>query len=203
MDEKPIQILLVEDEKTHVQLIQRAFESRGGAVSLTVARTLQEARAHLAQSPPDLMIVDLVLPDGKGTELLPLDKEECRLPIVLMTCRGSEQVAVDAIKAGALDYVVKSEATLSDMPRIAERALRQWEQITERKWAEEALQKAHQQLDGRVRERTSQLSLANHTLRQEIAERERIDQELRETLEYLSGFFSASKDAIAYSDIKA
>ena len=137
MDEKTVNIQLVEDEKAHVRLIQRAFDSRAGPVSLTVAGTLQEARARLAESPPDLLIADLVLPDGKGTDFLPADEEECSLPIVLMTCRGTEQVAVEAIKAGALDYVVKSEATLRDMPHIAERALHQWKQIIERKWSEE------------------------------------------------------------------
>lgn len=144
MDDKAVNILLVEDEKPHVKLIQRAFESRAGEVSLTMASTLREARAHLAESAPDLLIVDLVLPDGKGTDLLSADKEECRFPIVLMTCRGTEQVAVEAMKAGVLDYVVKSEATFSDMPRIAERALRQWKQITEHKPAEEVLRESEE-----------------------------------------------------------
>jgi PAS domain S-box-containing protein len=137
MDEKTVNILLVEDEKGHARLIQRAFESRADQVSLTVASTLQEARARLERSPPDLMIVDLVLPDGKGTHLFPVDNEECRFPIVLMTSFGTEQVAVEAMRDGALDYVVKSDASLRDMPRVAERALRQWEQVTKRKRAEE------------------------------------------------------------------
>ena len=146
MDEKPINILLVEDEKTHVRLIQRAFESRAGEVRLTVAGTLQEGRALLAQSLPDLVIADLFLPDGKGTELLPADKVECRFPIVLMTSHGSEQMAVEAMKAGALGYVVKSDATLSDMARTAEQALRQWKQVTQRKRAEENLRRSESEL---------------------------------------------------------
>ena len=49
---------------------------------------------------------------------------------------------MEAIKAGALDYIVKSATTLADMPRVAERALREWAHITERKRAEEALRKS-------------------------------------------------------------
>ena len=48
---------------------------------------------------------------------------ELQNPVVIMTSYGDEHVAVEAMKAGALDYVVKSEATLADMPYIAERAL--------------------------------------------------------------------------------
>jgi len=144
MSEKPINILLLEDEEAHVKLIQRAFESHAGRFSLTVASTVQEARAYLAGSVAELLITDLVLPDGKGTDFLPVDQQQCRFPIVLMTCRGSEQMLVEAIKAGALDYVIKSRATMSDMPRIAERALRQWKQITERKQAEERLRESEE-----------------------------------------------------------
>jgi PAS domain-containing protein len=59
--------------------------------------------------------------------------------VVIMTSRGDERVAVQAIKAGALDYVVKSAEELDHMPRVAERALREWGHIMERRRVEEAL----------------------------------------------------------------
>ena len=55
-----------------------------------------------------------------------------------MTSQGDERAAVAAMKLGALDYVVKSEMTLADMPRLAERALREWGHIVERRLAEAA-----------------------------------------------------------------
>ena len=60
----------------------------------------------------------------------------------MMTSHGNEQAAVEAIKTGAVDYVVKSEATLADMPHIAERALRAWGHISERKRLEAQLRQA-------------------------------------------------------------
>ena len=60
----------------------------------------------------------------------------------MMTSHGNEQAAVEAIKTGAVDYVVKSEATLTDMPHIAERALRAWGHISERKRLEAQLRQA-------------------------------------------------------------
>jgi PAS domain S-box-containing protein len=137
MDENGTEILLVEDEPAHADLVRRAFARRNGGGRLAVATSLKEARYLLTQSPPDLMIVDLLLPDGVGTELIPPRESEFQFPVVLMTSHGNEQVAVETIKAGVLDYVIKSATTLAEMPRIADRALRQWEQRVARKRAEE------------------------------------------------------------------
>jgi len=135
-------VLLVEDDQGHVDLIRRGFAARAVDVSLSVAGTIREAREFLAQSPPDLLITDLFLSDGRGTELLPDEKDRGVFPAIVITSFGNEQAAAEAIKSGALDYVVKSHATLSGMPRIAKRALEQWENIAARKRAEEAVRKS-------------------------------------------------------------
>jgi signal transduction histidine kinase len=142
MTAKTLQLLLVEDNPAHAELIRRAFLSSDRQVELTVARTLQEARAALATVQPDLAIIDLLLPDGRGLELLPGDESAAYYPSVMMTSHGNEQAAVEAIKTGAVDYVVKSEATLADMPHIAERVLRAWGHISERKRLEAQLRQA-------------------------------------------------------------
>lgn len=144
MNEQATYILLIEDEEAHSDLVRRAFESQVSPARLTVVTSLQEARACLAESQPDLVIANWVLPDGRGTELLPAEGEERPFPVVVMTSHGDEQVAVEAMKAGALDYVVKSATTLADMPRIAERALREWDHITARRLAEKALRESEE-----------------------------------------------------------
>ena len=144
MNEQAVHILLVEDEEGHAKLVRHAFKSHAAMVNLTVAGSLEEARACLAESLPHLVIADLVLPDGQGIELLPAKGEHHLFPVVVMTGYGGEEVAVEAMKLGALDYVVKSEATLADMPRIAERALREWDHIIERRRAEEALREGEE-----------------------------------------------------------
>jgi DNA-binding response OmpR family regulator len=138
MEGQAVHILLVEDEEAHAELVRRAFGEPpdAGRVRLTVAGSITEAEACLANSPPDLVIADWLLPDGRGTDLLPIDGGERAWPLVLMTAFGDERVAVEAMKAGALDYVVKSSETLADMPHIAKRALREWQLITERKRAD-------------------------------------------------------------------
>jgi diguanylate cyclase (GGDEF)-like protein/PAS domain S-box-containing protein len=135
----PQEILLVEDQRAHALLIRRAFEAYANRYVIKLVSSLQAAREVLAEHQPALVVADYRLPDGDGTELLSNNTPAMSFPIVIMTGHGDEQLAVEAMRAGALDYVVKSEASMAEMPRIAERALREWSHIQQRRIAEEAL----------------------------------------------------------------
>ena len=125
MTPAPLRVLLVEDEPGHAELARRAFEGRGPDFAVTVAETVDAARTALhATTPPDLVIADWLLPDGEGLDLLRGGPARAMPPVVIMTSHGSERVAVEAIRAGAVDYVVKSEVALADLPHVAERAVR-------------------------------------------------------------------------------
>src|SRR5215207_693892 len=124
-----IHILLIEDDSDHAELIQRAFEDRGDGVRLNVAQTLAQARTHLKDSQPTLIIADWRLPDGESNTLLTGEDHIPALPIIIMTSYGSERNAVEAMKLGALDYIVKSSESMMDMPHIAERAIQQWKTL--------------------------------------------------------------------------
>ena len=139
MSAETLQIMLIDDNKDHVELIRRAFISNGKRFNLIVTDTLAKARKVLEKTMPDLMVVDFHLPDGTGIELLPGDPQKRVIPIIVLTGHGDEQIAAAAIKAGAMDYLVKSDETFAAMPQIAERVLREWQDITKRKQAEEAL----------------------------------------------------------------
>jgi PAS domain S-box-containing protein len=133
----PAEVLVVEDDDAHAALIERHFEQHEPRMHLVRVASLRAARAHLAASSVDLVISDLRLPDGSGGELL--EAGSARVPLVVMTSFGDQQVAVEAMRRGALDYVVKSAATLEELPRIAERALREWGHLLEKRQALEAL----------------------------------------------------------------
>lgn len=139
MSEKTPHVLLVEDEAAHVDLIRRAFEDQSMAMNLSVTETLRAAKEQIVASTPDLVIVDFLLPDGQGTELLPSATEEEPYPVIIMTSHGDENVAVQAMKGGALDYVVKSDQALIAMPRIAKRVLREWGYIVAKKQADKEI----------------------------------------------------------------
>ncbi|MCL4818700.1 MAG: response regulator [Vicinamibacteria bacterium] len=142
MRDSPGDILLVEDDEDHAELIRRSFEASGSAPQIDVVRTLAAARARLAEWPPDLVITDLRLPDGSGAELIAVDREQARYPVVVMTSFGDQHVAVEAMRSGALDYVIKSGTTFQEMPRIAERAYGLWRHIVERRRAEAGLRES-------------------------------------------------------------
>ncbi len=127
MGSAPIHILLVEDDEDHAELIRLGFETRGRGMVLAIARSLEEARARLADSVPDAIIIDSLLPDGRGVELLPGAGRGLPYPVVLLTSHGDEAMKAEAIAAGVSEYVVKSDTTLLDLPDIAKGALEKWE----------------------------------------------------------------------------
>ena len=183
MNGKPANILLVEDEEHYAYVVSRYFESRNGEFSITVVESIKAARDRLKESRPDLIITDLKLPDGNGTELLYDSSIKNEIPIVVVTGWGDEQAAVNAMKQGALDYIVKSQDTIKEMPHIAERALREWNHINQRRLAEEALQNANEDLEKRIHERTAELQSVNEVLKSEIIKRKRIEKKIKASLD--------------------
>ncbi len=140
-----INILLIEDEDPHAELIERAFERQDSRIHIHRARSLAEARAHIQIQEPALIIADWRLPDGESMELFPNQPDPLDTPIILMTSFGNERIAVEALKSGALDYVVKSTESMLDMPHLAERAIEQWAARAERIRMQKALRESEAQ----------------------------------------------------------
>ena len=134
-------ILVVEDDDSHADLIRRSFWETSEKFCLVRVGTLGAARDAIERHPPDLVLADYFLPDGEGSDLLQTVKGLC--PIVLMTSQGNERVAVDVLKGGAQDYVVKSPVVFAAMSNIVQRTLREWAFIQGKMRAEEAL-RVHQ-----------------------------------------------------------
>lgn len=139
MSNETIKILLIEDEDPHAELIQRAFEDQNSHVQIKRVKSLTEARAQMLVEEPALIIADWRLPDGESMELLPDHHDPLATPIILMTSYGNERIAVEALKSGALDYVVKSPESMLDMPHLAERAIEHWAARAERIRMQKAL----------------------------------------------------------------
>jgi signal transduction histidine kinase len=161
---KPTRILLVEDEQDHVELIKRAFDRWRRPFYLHVANSLSEAENYLTHEKPDVAIIDWKLPDGKGRNLLSLTQAKQNFPVIIMTSFGNEDLAVEMLKTGAADYIVKSAYSLSSMPQSVGRVLREFEHIQLRENAESALREANSQLEKIVAERTEALVASNRSL---------------------------------------
>jgi len=127
MTESPPYILLAEDEAAHAAAIERAFQVAGSRAELRVVGTLGECQAALASRTPDLLLLDLHFPDGNALTFLAAHSVTAAFPVLAMTSLGNEQTAVEAMKAGALDYIVKTPESLVAMPKAVERGLREWQ----------------------------------------------------------------------------
>lgn len=136
----PLRILIVEDDAAHAELMRRSLFQAGEDWELVFARNLSEALVQLRQAPPDLIVADRRLPDGLGDELM----GQCgfTIPLVLFTAFGREQEAVEAIKAGAMDYLAKSPESFASLPHVVNRALREWGYLQDKRRAEEQMRRA-------------------------------------------------------------
>jgi PAS domain S-box-containing protein len=139
MNTKRLQLLIVEDEAAHVEAIRRAYEDAGIDAEIHSVGTLRDFREFVKTRQPDLALIDLNLPDGLATEVLTHPPEDAPFPILVMTAFGNQQIVVEVMKAGALDYVVKSSVAFTEMPHSVEHALREWELLQKHKRAEEEL----------------------------------------------------------------
>jgi PAS domain S-box-containing protein len=144
MDSKALQILVVEDEPAHAEAIRRAFKTARPGDTLLVAQSLQDYLTAVAQNTPDIVITDMKLPDGSALSVLSSPAEFATYPVVVMTSYGNEEVAVEAMKAGALDYVVKSPETFTDMPRTVDRIMREWKLLQQQKAAANELRNSEE-----------------------------------------------------------
>lgn len=133
-------ILIVDDDRGLARLLERALQREG--FSTAIALSGQEALAWLEEHPANLMLLDLKLPDLPGHELIDkLTAAGLSIPFIIITGQGDERVAVDMMKRGALDYLVKDVQFLDFVPVVAQRALARLDQRDRLANAENALKK--------------------------------------------------------------
>ncbi len=133
-------ILIVEDDNNHAELIQRSFEESPEKYRLEIVSSLCHARTAIQLSSPSLILTDYRLPDGDGSELVVLAGDAW--PVIIMTSQGSERVAVETMKIGAQDYIVKSPETFENLPQTVKYALISWSLIVARRQVDVAILRA-------------------------------------------------------------
>ena len=180
IESQPVRILLVEDDEVDRMAVQRLFAKESLPYDLVVAKTVAEATCRLREGGIGLVLIDHRLPDGTG---LDVQKEAAETPNIFITGADDLSIAVEAMKAGAADFLVKDAARhyLQLLPLTIESTLKQQEHVKARYRAEEALQRAHDELEVQVRERTVQLVSTVARLVTEVEERRRVEEDLQES----------------------
>jgi PAS domain S-box-containing protein len=139
--ESPLRILLLEDNPTDAELIRELLEADHFVCEITRVQTRAEFLVALENDATDLILADYALPSFDGLSALKLAQSaRPDLPFIFVSGTLGEEVAIDALKVGATDYVLKTR--LSRLVPSVQRALREAEERAERGKAEEELRRS-------------------------------------------------------------
>lgn len=98
-------VLLVEDNENILEINGEALRMEGYAVQ--TATTLGQARACMAGIPPDVLVLDIMLPDGSGLDFCAEVRQSFTAPILFLTCRNEKEDIIAGLKTGGDDYLTK------------------------------------------------------------------------------------------------
>jgi DNA-binding NarL/FixJ family response regulator len=150
MEKKELRILILEDVMTDTELVKDELREAGIVFTPYWAKDKASYLKALDEFPPDMILSDYSLPSFDGLQALKLAiKRYPDIPFIFVSGALGEETAIELLKQGATDYVLKSR--LSRLGPSVSRALQEVKERTERKMAEEELKKREQALELKTR----------------------------------------------------
>lgn len=179
-----INILLVEDNPADADLLEEFLEEADETEwSLVHVERLKDALQSLHEREFDVVLLDLSLPDKQGLSTVVQTHEAAPdLPIVVLTGLNDKGIALEALRQGAQDFLVKGKIDSYVLVRAIRYAIERANTLTRLRHSEEQLQRLNEELECRVTEQTDELRQKNQFLQSEISERQRLEEELRHAL---------------------
>ena len=185
---KQLRVLLVEDSEDDAVLVTRELKKGGYIPIIERVETPEDMQKVLEEKTWDLVVSDYVLPRFSGLDALKLLKKSgIDLPFVVVSGKIGEDTAVEAMRAGAHDYIMKDNLTRLN-PAI-KRELEEVKVRQERRDAEKDLIQSHKELEK-----------TNKTLLDEISERRKLEKQVFEEKEYLQNVIDSATEIIIAVD---
>lgn len=167
MNSNFINILLIEDNLGDIFLIREMLkQTHTTEFDLMSVSRLEEAIQCIRKNSFEIILLDLSLPDSQGLDtFLHLTRESNRIPIVVLTGSKDENLAVETVRRGAQDYLVKEQVSAEVLIRSIRYAVERAQLLSKLRENEERLQQFNQELKDRVEARTAELKDKNEQLK--------------------------------------
>ncbi|HEY9625861.1 MAG TPA: hybrid sensor histidine kinase/response regulator [Coleofasciculaceae cyanobacterium] len=154
-----LKILIVDDDEVDRMALRRLLKMAGVQIEAVEACDCGVAIAALKEQPFDCAFVDYRLPDMDGLELVQLlRRDNIKIPLIILTGQGDEQIAVELMKAGASDYIAKGRLSPEALAQVLRNAVRVYQ-------AEMLAASAERQKEQLARQREDFVSRLTHDLR--------------------------------------
>jgi PAS domain S-box-containing protein len=190
-----IRILRVEDSEDDAILTKSNLKRQGFDVVIDHIDTFDKLETALNEPHWDIIITDYMLPGFTALDTLRLIRERgLEIPCIVISGRITDETAMDIIRAGAVDYVLKDN--LKRMGTTIQNALNNAKQKRELKQAQKKPDQYYAELEQQVQQRTAELTQTNRRLRNEIEERRKVEEALRESEERFRSVLNNSLDVI-------
>jgi PAS domain S-box-containing protein len=122
--EGPLHVLIVEDDEDHSKLIEISLLRYNSSFKVDTAQTGAACLKLVGSRPYAAIVLDILLPDQSGLEVLDkLARMNHETPVVVVSGHGNEQIAVDALKKGAYDYLVKDSNYINVLPNVLKKTI--------------------------------------------------------------------------------
>jgi len=162
----PIKILLIEDNLDHVLFTKRALEKVNEGYLLDFVSQPQEGFKKIIEEDYNLILCDYRLPDSSALDILKKTRQAGHdIPFIVVTSSGSEKIAVELMKEGAYDYVVKDLSYEATLPIVIRRAIDRYNVKKEKERLEQELIKSNEQLKEMYKVKSEFTSMVSHELR--------------------------------------
>ena len=189
MDTDGINVLVVDDDEEEYVVVRKYLKrAQAGLFHVHWAPTIDEALAAMQSEEHDVCLLDYHLGERTGIEVLrEVRALGCDIPVILLTGQGSLELDLEAMQMGACDYMEKGDLT----PVVLDRSIRY---TIENHRARVALRKANEELEQRVRERTTELDRSNRDLEQFA---NIVAQDLQEPLRAMTQYIGAIRARVS------